>query len=90
MSDGAATGLAAPAAPRRQIRFRAAPKIDPAAAARQGRAASLAWAAFLDTERVKSFLNSHHPVLGSRPIDLAVESADGLARVELVIATVNA
>lgn len=53
---------------------------------RQGRAVRAAHAAFGDIEAVRTFLNSHHPDLAARPIDLAVASEDGLARVEAAIA----
>lgn len=54
--------------------------------ARQGRAVRAAHAALGDVEAVRAFLNSHHPGLAARPIDLAVASDDGLARVEAAIA----
>ena len=53
---------------------------------RQGRAVRVAQAALVDVEAVRAFLNCHHPLLGARPIDLAVASEDGLARVEAAIA----
>ena len=53
---------------------------------RQGRAVRAAHAAFGDIEAVRAFLNSHHQDLAGRPIDLAVASEDGLARVEAAIA----
>jgi uncharacterized protein (DUF2384 family) len=54
--------------------------------ARQGRAVRAAQAALGDVEAVRAFLNCHHPALDARPIDLAVASEDGLARVEAAIA----
>jgi uncharacterized protein (DUF2384 family) len=54
--------------------------------ARQGRAVRAAHEALGDLEAVRAFLNCHHQGLDGRPIDLAVASADGLARVEAVIA----
>jgi uncharacterized protein (DUF2384 family) len=53
--------------------------------ARQGRVVRSAAAAFADTEAVRLFLNSHHPVLLGRPIDLAVASDAGLEAVETAI-----
>ena len=53
---------------------------------RQGRAVRVAQAVLGDVEAVRAFLNCHHPALGARPIDLAVASEDGLARVEAAIA----
>lgn len=66
---------------------RSTARMDPAAAGRQGRAVSLAFAAFGDSNAVMRFLNSPHPELGERPIDLAVGSASGLALVEQAIAS---
>jgi hypothetical protein len=60
------------------------------AGARQGRAVRAAQAALGDIEAVRAFLNSHHDGLAGRPIDLAVASDDGLARVEAAIAAVRA
>jgi hypothetical protein len=54
--------------------------------ARQGRAVRAAHQALGDIEAVRAFLNCHHQGLDGRPIDLAVASDDGLARVEAAIA----
>ena len=54
--------------------------------ARQGKAVRAAQAALGSVEAVRAFLNSHHPALDARPIDLAVASDDGLAAVEAAIA----
>jgi hypothetical protein len=43
--------------------------------------------AFSDGAAASLFLNSHHDGLGARPLDLAVESDDGLKAVEAAIAT---
>ena len=61
-------------------------KLDPAAAARQGRVASLAYDRFKDFAKVKEFMNAHDDTLGGRPIDLAVASPEGLAAVEAFLA----
>ena len=53
---------------------------------RQLRAVRAAHAALGDAEAVRAFLNCHHQGLDGRPIDLAVASDDGLARVEAAIA----
>ena len=65
------------------------PRLTPDEAARQGRATSLAFAAFGNAEATMAFLNGHDDALAGRPIDLAVASADGLARVEQAIAAVR-
>lgn len=61
-------------------------RLDPDAAARQGKAASLAYDKFKDFAQVKEFLNAENEALGGRPIDLAVASAQGLAAVEAFLA----
>jgi hypothetical protein len=43
--------------------------------------------AFSDGAAASLFLNSHHDGLGARPLDLAVESDDGLEPVEAAITT---
>ncbi|WP_293875494.1 MULTISPECIES: antitoxin Xre/MbcA/ParS toxin-binding domain-containing protein [unclassified Sphingomonas] len=59
------------------------PRLD---AARQARVMSLAWTALGDRDRVMAFLNADHPQLGARPLDLAIASDVGLARVERALA----
>lgn len=54
--------------------------------ARQGRAVQVAQAAFGSTAAVLAFLNTSHPRLGGRPLDLALASDSGLADVEAAIA----
>ena len=76
-----------PAAPKKPEfkRFRAkfnALKLTPDQANRQGQVARNAWAALGDREAVMQFLNTHDEALGGRPLDLAVESAEGLSAVE--------
>jgi len=53
---------------------------------RQLRAVRAAHEALGDVEAVRAFPNGHHQGLDGRPIDLAVASDDGLARVEAAIA----
>jgi uncharacterized protein (DUF2384 family) len=57
-------------------------RLTPDAAARQGKAATLAWDVFKDRDAMIAFLNTHDDALGGRPIDLAVDSAEGLATVQ--------
>ena len=61
-------------------------RLDPAAAARQGKVASIAYDKFKDFAKVKEFLNADNDALGGRPIDLAVASPEGLASVEAFLA----
>lgn len=66
------------------------PRLSAEEAARQGRATSLAFAAFGSAQATMNFLNGHDETLDGRPIDLAVASPDGLARVEQRIAAHSA
>jgi len=60
-------------------------RLSPEAASRQGKAATAAWLK-LGKEASILFLNTHDDALGGRPIDLAVESAEGLKAVEAALA----
>jgi len=62
-------------------------RLSPEAAARQGKAATLAFEKFRDSAAVVAFLNTHNDAVGGRPIDLAVESPEGLAAVTALLAT---
>lgn len=62
-------------------------RLPPDAAERQGKAATLAWQMLGNREAAIEFLNTHDDALGGRPIDLAVESAAGLAAVERLLAS---
>ena len=53
---------------------------------RQGRAVKAALDALTGAAAVREFLNSYHPDLLGRPIDLAVASDGGLAAVEGTLA----
>ena len=63
------------------------PKLSPEQATRQGHVAREAWATLGSREAVMTFLNVHHDVLDGRPLDLAVDSDAGLARVRSVLAS---
>lgn len=85
MSDGDTPEQAErPATKGFRKRFTAA-RMAPEFAERQGRAARLAFEA-LGKDEATRFLNGHDAVLGGRPIDLAIASAEGLAAVERAIA----
>lgn len=60
------------------------------AAARQLRLTAVAWSTLRTPERVKSFLNSDHATLSARPIDIAIASDTGLARVEHLLDVIRA
>ncbi len=70
--------------PRRNSFRKAGPKLTPEAAARQGEVTTLAFKV-LGRDSAITFLNGHHEELAARPIDLAVDSAEGAARVTAVI-----
>lgn len=61
-----------------------APRLTPEEAARQGRVTNLALAAFGAADAI-AFINAHDEALGGRPIDIAVASEEGVARVEQAI-----
>jgi len=65
------------------------PRLTPEEAERQGRVTRLAFETLRDSGRVVTFLNSEDAILGGRPIDLAVASAEGLASVERAIAALH-
>ena len=65
------------------------PRLSPEQAARQGRAVSFALAAFAAPAAAMDYLNSDQVGLG-RPLDLAIESAAGLAAVEQALAQFSA
>lgn len=69
------------------------PKLEPLsreAGQRQGRIVRTAQAALGDVDAVRAFLNSHHPELDGRPLDLAIASEAGLTAVEAAIASEGA
>ena len=65
-------------------------RLSPDAAARQGKAATLAWQALGDRDAAVALLNTHDDTLGGRPIDLAVESGDGLEAVTRLLESLGA
>lgn len=85
-ADSPETSTAKPEIKRFRRRFDTV-RLSPDAAARQGKAATLAWQALGDRDAVIAFLNTHDDALGGRPIDLAVESASGLEAVAQLLAT---
>lgn len=53
---------------------------------RQAELVQMAWRHFRDAAPMIAFLNAHHKELEGRPLTLAIESDDGLARVEQMLA----
>jgi uncharacterized protein (DUF2384 family) len=62
-----------------------APRLSPDQAARQGRVTRMAIDAFGSSGTAIAFLNTHLDTLNARPLDLAVESKEGLAAVEALL-----
>ena len=69
----------------RKFRKAGTPKLSDEEKIRQSDAVRAAQAAFADLDMVRAFLNTHHPELGGRPLDLAVESPTGLEAVRATI-----
>ncbi|WP_375272232.1 hypothetical protein [Sphingomonas sp.] len=83
MSEDTASAATTPRQMPATRRFRPARvAMDRGAAARQGKIAQAAFVKLGDRNAAMTFLNTHDDALGSRPIDAAVESDDGLARAE--------
>ncbi len=69
-------------------RFRSASSVNrlaPDVQKRHGQVATQAFLGFRDATRAREFLNTHDETLGGRPLDIAGESAEGLAAVEAAI-----
>jgi len=85
----AAEEASPPAEQRQEKRFfrgrRDQPRLTPEQVARQGRVVSFALQSFAGPAAAMDYLNSDQAGLG-RPLDLAIESADGLAAVERALA----
>ena len=85
----AADDASPPAEQRQEKRFfrsrRDQPRLTPEQVARQGRVVSFALQSFAGPAAAMEYLNSDQAGLG-RPLDLAIESADGLATVEQALA----
>ena len=64
----------------RKRRF--APPQAPDQARRQAELVQSAWRHFREAAPMIAFLNTHHRELEAQPLSLAIESDDGLARVE--------
>ena len=76
------------AAPRRGMAFRKnskRPLPTPDEARRQNHVVQLAWRHFCEPGPVIAFLNARHEGLEGQPLHLAIESDEGLARVETLL-----
>lgn len=81
MADEAALA----ATPARAPRFRRAqvgPKLTQEQSRRQSAVATLAWQMLDGRDEIATFLNTDDPALGGRPLDLAIASEEGFAKVE--------
>ena len=63
-------------------RRRIVPPQAPDQARRQAELVRSAWRHFREAAPMIAFLNTHHRELDAQPLSLAIESDDGLARVE--------
>lgn len=61
------------------------PPQAPDQARRQAELVQSAWRHFREAAPMIAFLNSHHRELEAQPLSLAIESDDGLARVERLL-----
>jgi len=61
-------------------------RLTPDQASRQGQVATSAFRRFGGRDAAMAFLNDHDEALGGRPLDLAIASVEGLARVEAAMA----
>lgn len=66
---------------RRSGRYSSGPRLSPEQAARQGRISQLAIARLGATDAI-AFLNGNDEKLGGRPLDLAIDSIEGLRAAE--------
>lgn len=84
MSEPAAQSINDPNAGRSTVfrKRRSAPAQSPHQSRRQAELVQCAWRHFGDAAPMIAFLNAHHEELGARPLTLAIESDDGLMRVE--------
>lgn len=60
-------------------------RLSPDQQRRQGHVSSLAWQRLGGRDAAVAFLNTHHEALDARPLDLAIASDEGLARVEALL-----
>jgi len=65
------------------------PILTGAEQARQGKAVKAAVGALSGSDAVRHFLNSYHPDLLGRPLDIAIASDTGLAAVESALSTAS-
>ena len=65
------------------------PRPTPDQSRRQSELVQAAWRHFREAAPMIAFLNSRHDALEGQPLHLAIESDDGLARVELLLQQLN-
>jgi hypothetical protein len=64
---------------------RRAPAMAPDESRRQSQLVQSAWRHFRGTEPMIAFLNTRHEALDAQPLHLAIESDEGLERVETLL-----
>jgi hypothetical protein len=69
---------------------RKAPVPTPDQSRRQSELVQAAWRHFREAAPMIAFLNSRHDALEAEPLHLAIESDEGLARVERLLQQLNA
>lgn len=68
-----------------EFRKRRQPNMPPEQARRQSRLMQSAWRHFGEATPVIAFLNTRHDALDAHPLHLAIESDEGLERVEMLL-----
>jgi len=91
MSDPVAPRADDPNARRSRVfrKRRYAPAQSPDESRRQAELVQCAWSHFRDAAPMIAFLNTRHEELAARPLTLAIESDNGLARVERLLDAVT-
>ncbi|WP_260924610.1 hypothetical protein [Novosphingobium sp. 9] len=74
---------------RSKVRWSDKPRLAPDAASRQGQVTKLALDTLGNRDVAIAYLNTACGKLGGRPLDLAIESAEGLGRVERSLAALK-
>lgn len=86
-ADDTAAEAGAPSPRRPQFRrFVAKVRMSPDESRRQSSVVQVAWKSFGERDRAMAFLNTHDEELAGKPLEIAMESDDGLIAVEQVLA----
>lgn len=82
--------IKAPAPRPMRARWSDRPKLTPGAAMRQGNVTKLAFELLGGKDAAIAYLNADSVELGGRPLDVAIESAEGFQRVERALSRMKA